>query len=231
MNKNTLFLSSMLVLCTFGITGADAAPSVRMLGNNTVRVGTNAAVVKSNSDVSSQPQQRLGSIRAQGIKSSAPITINKVGTPSTTESAGDDARLSLGKYIHSTGVSAGTIKPVATPSTAGVTDEDLASLVDQISKKQDKLDVDSGLTLENNVVGLNSTYLALPNRVTNLETQMNAKISADDLESAVADAVADEVETQIGEFVDTIYDAETQERIAVTVVDDFTDEDKDFIQN
>jgi hypothetical protein len=126
------FLSSALVVCVFGITGAHAAPSVKMLGANTAKIGTNAAVVKSDTD-SNVPTQRLGSIRSKTVNNAAPVTVNRLTSPSVATDSGSDARLSLGKYIHSTGISAGTIKPAAAslPS-AEVSSSDFVSLSDHV---------------------------------------------------------------------------------------------------
>ena len=122
---NMRFLSSVLVLCVFGIASVDAAPSVRMLGTNSARIGTNATVVKSNNNTNTSTQ-RLGTIRSKAVNTGVPVTINKIATPTIAASDSDsDARLSLGKYIHSTGVAAGTIKP-SNAANASATAADLA---------------------------------------------------------------------------------------------------------
>ena len=130
--RNMCFLSSALVVCAFGITSAHAAPSVKMLGANTAKIGTNAAVVKSNTD-SNVPTQRLGSIRSKTVNNAAPVTVNRLTSPSVATDSGSDARLSLGKYIHSTGISAGTIKPAtgSLPSPE-VSSSDFVSLSDHV---------------------------------------------------------------------------------------------------
>ena len=161
MNKNINFLSSVLVLCVFGITGANAAPSVRMLGANSTKVGTNASVVKSDNKTSTSTQ-RLGTIRSKAVSAGTPVNVNKVVTPSTATSSDSEARLSLGKYIHSTGVSAGTIKPGATTgSTAEVSSSDFVALSDQVRNlkdtKQDAISAGDGLVLDENTISLDSS--------------------------------------------------------------------------
>ena len=145
----------------FGITSVSAAPSVRMLGTNTARVGTNAAVVKSDNNTS-VPTQRLGSIRAKTVTNSAPVTINKVPSKinPTTDSA-EESRLSLGKYIHTTGVSAGTIKPVSgTTVNTGVSSSEFVNLVDRVQDledgKQDIITPGDGLVMDGNKISLDS---------------------------------------------------------------------------
>ncbi len=133
-------LSSVLVLCVFGITGANAAPSVRMLGSSAARVGTNTTVVKSdNNSNANASAARLGTIRSKAASLSAPITTKKVTTPTTAAGSASNARLSLGKYIHSTGVSAGTIK-TDTNSTPGVASSDFVALSDQVKDLESSLE-------------------------------------------------------------------------------------------
>ena len=218
-------LSGALVMCAFGMTGANAVPSVRMLGNNSARIGTNATAVKSENTTSTQ---RLGTIRSKTVSTGTPVTVNKVITSSNAANSGDEARLSLGKYIHSTGVSSGTIKPVTT--TPGVSSSDITSLADRVSdlekSKQDKLTVDTGLVLENNVISLDDSVFGLQEQIDDLQDQLDAKLSADDLDETVYDVV----EEQIGEDLDTVYDAATGERKYVAIVDEFTDKDFELIQ-
>ena len=83
--------------------------------------------------------------------------------------------------------------------------------------KQNKLIVEegSGLVLENDVLSVDESILGLSDQVAALQSQVDEKVSADDLSSAVADAI----ETQGG--LNTIYDAVTGERKTVTIVDEF----------
>lgn len=59
----------------------------------------------------------------------------------------------------------------------------------------------------------------LKDEIAGLQSQVNAKVSSDDLNSAVADVVADEVAAQVGDNLDTIYDSGVQQRVSVTIVD------------
>lgn len=161
---NMRFLSSVFVICVFSITSADAAPSVKMLGTNSARIGTNAAVVKSNNNNTNASTQRLGSIRPKTANSGAPVAINKVASPSVATSSDSDARLSLGKYIHSTGVSAGTIKPVATGvSGAEISSSDFLALTDRVRSlengKQDAFVLGDGLVLDGNTISIDPAVL------------------------------------------------------------------------
>lgn len=167
--SNIRFLSSVLVMSVFGMASVSAAPSVKMLGSNTARVGSNTSVVKTN-NTATPTTQRLGSIRPTNVGSGMPVTVTKVpskvntvNTVSTTDS-GDAARLSLGKYIHSTGVSAGTIKPsTGSSSNAGVSSSDFVNLVDRVQNlengKQDAITAGDGLVKDGNTISLDPVTL------------------------------------------------------------------------
>ena len=167
--SNIRFLSSVLVMSVFGMASVSAAPSVKMLGSNTARVGSNTSVVKTN-NTAAPTTQRLGSIRPTNVGSGMPVTVTKVpskvntvNTVSTTDS-GDAARLSLGKYIHSTGVSAGTIKPsTGSSSNAGVSSSDFVNLVDRVQNlengKQDTIAAGDGLVKSGNTISLDPVTL------------------------------------------------------------------------
>ena len=159
---NIQFLSSALVMSVLGITSVSAAPSVKMLGANTARVGTNAAVVKSENSTTA-PTQRLGSIRAKNVTSNAPVTINKVPSKiNTTTDSTEESRLSLGKYIHTTGVSTGTIKPgTATTVNTGVSSSDFVNLMDRVKTlEDDKFTIGDGLVVDsNNKISVDTTIL------------------------------------------------------------------------
>lgn len=160
------FLSSVLVLCAFGIAGANAAPSVRMLGTNTARVGTNAAVVKSDSKATStSTPQRLGSIRAKNIGTAAPVTINKVPGSTLSTASSDESRLGLGKYVNVGTVNSGNVKkaPAYQPAQPATPSADISALTDRISDleravdaKQDAISVSDGLVLDENIILLDS---------------------------------------------------------------------------
>ncbi len=177
MNKiNIGFLSSFLVVCTFGVTGAFAAPSVRMLGTNTARVGSGATVVKAPTTSAQPATQRLGTIRPKNIGTVAPVTVNKVVTPTVSATSGDESRLSLGKYIHAAGVASGAISQPGTGAVPGTTSSDFVNLVDRVSNletsvesKQPALSAGTGLSLDNNTIVLDEDIASLPNQVNEMQ--------------------------------------------------------------
>ena len=157
------FLSSVLVMSVFGMTSVSAAPSVKMLGTNTARVGTNTSVVRTN-NTSTPTTQRLGSIRSTNVTSGTPLTINKVPTKANAVNSAEESRLSLGKYIHSTGVSAGTIKPTTgSASNAGISSSDFTNLADRVQNlengKQDTIVAGDGLVKSGNTISLDPVTL------------------------------------------------------------------------
>ncbi|MBR5354863.1 MAG: hypothetical protein IK122_01930 [Alphaproteobacteria bacterium] len=226
--SNIRFLSSVLVMSVFGMASVSAAPSVKMLGSNTARVGSNTSVVKTN-NTAAPTTQRLGSIRPTNVGSGMPVTVTKVpskvntvNTVSTTDS-GDAARLSLGKYIHSTGVSAGTIKPsTGSSSNAGVSSSDFVNLVDRVQNlengKQDTIAAGDGLVKSGNTISLDPVTLG----------------------DAVSDILGEDYYTadEIDEMLDGIgggsstYPSTTQQDVnydSISVVDKF-DENFDFTE-
>ena len=214
MGKNNMrFLSSLLVMAIFGVGVADAAPSVRMLGTSAARVGNNATVVRANpnTDASSNNTQRLGTIRKVGT-TATPVTVKKVAN-STAAGANDAdaARLSLGKYIHSTGVASGRITPVSTtPSAAS---QDFLSLVDRVNSlegevgnKQSMLIAGDGIDLTNNTVSVGENIAVLPNRMDDLADAVEEKISMSDLNTALTDYyTAGEIDDMIETAGGTVY--------------------------
>ena len=222
MNKfNIRFLSSVLVMSVLGMCSVSAAPSVKMLGTNTARVGTNTSVVRTN-NTSTPTTQRLGSIRSTNLTSGTPLTINKVPTKANAVNSAEESRLSLGKYIHSTGVSAGTIKPTTgSASTAGISSGDFTNLADRVQNlengKQDAISVGDGLIKTGNTISLDAT--AVQNQV---ET-----VLADDYYTA------DEIDGLLDNVGATsTYPSTTQQNVnydSINVVDRF-DENFDFTE-
>ena len=222
MNKNIRFLSSVLVLGLFGIAGADAAPSVKMLGTNSARVGNNATVVRSaKPSNTTSSTQRLGSIRAKTTNTAAPVTINKVATAtgSLNSVGADESRLSLGKYIHSSGVASGNIKPVTMSSEFVTLSDRVSDLEAVVDTKQAELSVSGeGLVLENNTISLDSTMAALPGRVSDLENDLSTNYYT-------KDEISDVLDDQIGSDINTVYNVATGTRTYVSIVDDFDEEE------
>ena len=222
MNKKIRFLSSVLVLCLFGIADASAAPSVKMLGTNNARVGNNATVVRSaKPSTSTSSTQRLGSIRTKTTNTVAPVSINKVGSTSgSLNSAGaDESRLSLGKYIHSSGVASGNIKPVTMSSEFTTLADRVSDLEAVVDTKQAELSVGSdGLILENNTISLDSSITELPERVSDLESNLSNNYYT-------KDEISDVLDDQIGSDINTVYNVSTGTRTYVSIVDDFDEEE------
>jgi len=203
---NMQFLSSVLVLSVFGVTCADAAPSVRMLGANSARVGTNATVVKSdNNSNANTSTQRLGTIRSKAVNSGAPVAVNKVATPSAAANPGSDARLSLGKYIHATGLNTGGINP-GTSLAPAVQSADLAALSDQIGNlkntKQDTITTGEGLVLDDdNKLSLDSTVLQAQ-----MESALEDYYTMDDIDEMLENVSAGDLSSALSGKQDTIAD-------------------------
>lgn len=234
------FLSSVFVLCLFGMVDAFAAPSVKMLGTNTARIGLNTTAVKStaNTNVSSQPQQRLGSIRANNLAGGKPVTLNTTTAPSSDESrislSNGLSNATLNKYLHSPSSNNAATKPV-TPSDPSITDQDFTALTDRvqdletgIENKQDNLYFDESVfTSENNEVYLKEEYLQLPGRIDDLEDEIDSKVTMGDVNNVLTNnyytqwQVQSLLNNQVGVDTKRIYDYRTGDRAWVTVTDMF----------
>ena len=241
---NMRFLPSVFVLTVFGVTGAFAAPSVKMLGTNAARIGTNTAVVKSNPGAgvsNSSQQQRLSSVRAKTMTGAMPVSMK-----STTANTGADSRISLGsvglnKYLHSvpTNVAAQQSGPSQAPARPGVSEQDFTNLTDRVQdleddmeNKQDVLSVGTGLVLEDNTISLNEEYSQLPTQVSEMQTTLNTKVNQSQVTATVNDALNNYytkyeidgmISSQGGVDIKTIYDAAAGNRKYVTVVDTFSE--------
>lgn len=235
---NMRFLSSVFVLAVFGITGAFAAPSVKMLGTNTARIGSNTSVVKSNtnSGALSQPQQRLGSIRAKTMTSVTPTAIT-----STTANTGTDTRISLGnaslnKYLHAPVTSAAPQQnPSQAPVRPGVTEQDFTDLADRVQDledgieiKQDTLVAGPGVVLEDNTISLSEDFAQLPSQMDEMQGEIDTKVTQADVNNSLNNyytkyEVQNILNDMTGSDVKTIYDYATGQRKYVTVVDNFNE--------
>ena len=130
MKKQILNLSFLGIIGALFLTNADAAPTVKKLGttNNVVRT-TNTGVKSDSSNLSRASSARFNSAKPVVKTTSAPV----VKTTNTAVADSNDARLSLGKYLHSVNVNK------ATPSgtgTAGVASNDFIELKDRVTKNE-----------------------------------------------------------------------------------------------
>ena len=158
---NRLFLSAVVVLGVSFACPSMAVPSVKKLGANTNSV---TPVKTTNSSTKSS---RIGSLRNNRLSTMKPATVTK-----TIKTGNADERLSVGKYIHTTGVTSGVIKPVVSTESAGVSSNDIVSLSDRISDlstivdgKQDILTAGDGIVIENNTISVSEDIAALPEAV------------------------------------------------------------------
>ena len=189
MNKNVRFLSSVLILCAFAGADVCAAPSVKILGSNTARVGSKPTVVKAPvADSSSINTQRLGSVRTKNTSAGTPVSINKVANSSDV-SNGDESRFGMIKYVNLQSAPK-TLPTYTTPGAqSGVTDADFATLSDRVSNlERDKISAGEGLVLENNTIFIDEDFADLPNRfndlsydIDDLSAEVDTKVSSEEL--------------------------------------------------
>lgn len=93
--------------------------------------------------------------------------------------------------------------------------------INELLTKVDGNDGTSGSAVELETTAKNAygAINELKDEISGLQDQVDAKVSSDDLNSAVADVVADEVAAQVGDNLDTIYDSGARQRVSVTIVD------------
>ena len=104
MSNDRNFLMVTLLLSFGIIPGAMAAPSVKVLGQKATTQGTPSSMATKTSGMTQLP--RTASVRNTGsIKT---VSANQQRLKSVSETP---QRISVGKYIHTTGVSSGVIKP------------------------------------------------------------------------------------------------------------------------
>ncbi|MBR5903973.1 MAG: hypothetical protein IKZ49_00375 [Alphaproteobacteria bacterium] len=142
------------VVCLLGVLSGfnvNAAPSVKMLGGTSAFSGTSGATsVKSDAQT-----LRTASIKAGQSGMLKPSGVKAISGEPTT------ARLSLGKFLHNSGVSKGVVKPASeqpassSNSNTGVSSSELISLQDRVR------------TIENNVSGIRTNVLGLQDHTNN----------------------------------------------------------------
>lgn len=163
--SRSFLLGMLLVTLEFGAFDAFSAPAVKLLGKKNVsNSASNISTVRAAS-----PKQgvKIGSVRNTGV-SVKPVSVNKIGNVGTTldktktSSISSPQRLSVGKYIHTSGVNSGLIRPVSEVSAAAATAGDISVLTERVSDaektietKQDKLTAGNGITIsDDNVISV-----------------------------------------------------------------------------
>lgn len=135
------FLLVASVVCLFFVPDAFSASSVKRLGGGGTYVGTNQAMSAKNAENSTSTGSRVSSVRANrsgGVGKGASVKSGKATSASNT------SRLSVGKYLHNTGLNTGRIKSVSTANSVNPMEvNDLTARVDNLeTQMQNKLDTD-----------------------------------------------------------------------------------------
>ena len=156
MKKELKKISVVCLVSALSVMTADAAPSVRMLGGASSFAGTTGAV-SAKSDTQT--------LRAASMKSGQTGVLKSAGVKAVNEPV--TARLSLGKFLHNSGVSKGvTPTNSGSSSNAGVSSSELLSLQDRVR------------TVENSVDGIRTNVLGLQNHTTNTSIHVSAEEKA-----------------------------------------------------
>ena len=240
--RNVCFsLIALLSVGGFAHT-AWAVPAVKRLGvaNNNYVQNNNVATPK-NASLNSSNLSRTSSIRTLGT---AVKPANVAKPTKTADKSGaniDDRRLTVGKYIHTSGVNSGYIKPIGNTTEPQVSSDDFVNLTDRVIQlektKQDNLSAGGGIEIENNVISVSTEIQELPDAVADINEQLNEKVdianitsnyytkdevyTKNETQQFVTQHVQNVVENITGQDVDTIYDAADGERKYVSIVDEF----------
>ena len=202
---------------------AVAAPTVKKLGvssnNNYIQSGARTVSKTSSSSTSSgtssilrpSASSRGASVRS-GVSSVKPVTVSKTtantatAASKTTGTTGMDeanARLSVGKYIHNSGVNSGYIKPVSTTNEVEAQSRDILNLFDRVrdleselDKKQNVLSAGDGIDINDDTVAVSDVVSALPERIDVLEQNLDTKIDAETLNSTLNEKYYNKTEVQ-----------------------------------
>lgn len=219
---NMLFLLVGMLSVGGFMRPADAVPTVKKLGmpGNYVQ-NTGATLSKTATKAAPVSAQRPASVRL-GVGSIKPVTVNKATNTVKNDTSTDAQRLSVGKYIHASGVDSGHIKPIGSSSSTVVESSDFIDLSDrvvelekQMKEKQDTLSAGTGIEIEDNEIGLSDELLQ----------QLDEKVDVANLSSSYYNIQQTEryVQQIVNKLTDnnTVYNAETGERTYVSFVDKF----------
>lgn len=188
--SNILLLIGTLCVCGFSHVawGVPAVKKLGMASGNNVQ-NTNVATTKKASQTSSN-LSRASSIRSLG-STIKPVSVAK---PAKTVNASgvdiDDRRLSLGKYIHTSGVNSGHIKPIGNSAEPQVSSDEFINLTDRVvqlentvSEKQDILSPGKGIEIEDNVISVSEEIQGLSDTVADISEQLNEKVDVANMAS------------------------------------------------
>jgi len=158
--KNVRFGFVVGALCLGFLSDALAAPSVKRLGGAKTYVGTDKAV----SAKSEKPAKTVGAgERTSTIQTSRSKTTEAISGVKGISGSGfsDTSRLSVGKYLHNAGVSAGIIKPI---SSSVVTSSEVSNLTNRVENLETDLN-----NVSNTVSELNVTVSVLNEKIAAVE--------------------------------------------------------------
>jgi len=121
--KNILFVWGIMML---SMLPGHSAPSIKHFGIQKVQHGdvVSASIKNNNGKVA-----RIGSLRSNNSVSTKPATITANSGNTSNRNA---ARLSVGKYLHNSGVDTGIIKKISSPNT-NISSTEFTALGDQVS--------------------------------------------------------------------------------------------------
>lgn len=199
MTKINTFYYLGIAFCIGFCSNALAAPSIKRLGTGNSLTGTTNAVNAKygtfirNTDANNN-SGRVSAVRSVGSGQLKTATVSK---PTVVTNNTNNARLSVGKYLHGAGTKAGIIKPInsTTPDTAGLND---------ISARIDYLENQVNNKLDNDALNNYYTKSEVDAKIAETKSETVSEITADiqdAVDTAVNETVAPAVEQKVSELL------------------------------
>ena len=226
--RSGLFVVAILSVWVFG---ANAAPSVKVLGAKKTGDTNSALTLNSQTAKKNVPVARIGSVKASNLQTAKSVKKTGTGQVGGTTGAATN-RLSVGKYIHSGGVQSGSIKTTV-PSVAMPSSDDFLSLKDKVQQleaevalKQNALQAGDGVVIEDNVLSLSQDVDGLVDNVADLQQQMAGKADLLNVTNNyyTKAEIADILDAYDVQNTKTVWNAEKNRYEYVTFVNEFDDE-------
>ena len=181
--RNMLFLLVGVLYVGCFAAPVAAVPTVKKLGmtNNASVQNISGSLQKSSK---SSDSSRPSSVRL-GVANSKPLTAGKVKQNNTVKSGVENdasKRLTVGKYIHTSGVNSGYIKPIASTSDIQAQSDEILDLTDrvvqlekQMETKQEALYASDGIEIAGNTIKLTEELEQLPDALDDINEQLQEK--------------------------------------------------------
>ena len=221
LHRNSILLLTGALCVGCFVQSAVGLPSVKRLGvSNNGNIQTSAKTTQNTSGSVALPGNRIGTVRSlgAGLKSTNTNKLKANTTIKPTTSTNTDTnRLSVGKYIHASGVESGHIKPISS-SEPVVQSDDFINLTERVEVLEKAvLPPTDGIELKDGVIGLSEDINQLPTQVSDLSQDV------EDLTALVDDKVG------FDSLTTNYYSKEEVEQYVQQIVSQISHNDKGYV--